>query len=162
MTDFDKAMEFVFRWEGGYVNDPQDPGGETNHGISKKAYPNVDITNLTKEAAKEIYRRDYWIKGKCDRMDWPLNIVQMDCAVNAGIPQASKFLQRALGVDDDGRIGPVTLSAIRDYDADVLAVLAIAEREHFYRILAQKKPQLSKFLNGWLNRCDALKAAIHA
>ena len=62
MADFEKAVEFVLRMEGGYVNDPKDPGGETNFGIAKKSYPGVDIKNLTEEQAEEIYKRDYWEK----------------------------------------------------------------------------------------------------
>ncbi len=61
--NFEKAMTFIFKWEGGYVNDGNDPGGETNFGISKRAYPNLDIKNLTKDEAKQIYYRDYWEKS---------------------------------------------------------------------------------------------------
>ena len=64
-TSFDEIIEVVLHHEGGYVNDPKDPGGETNYGISKRAYPDVDIKNLTEDGAKDIYRRDYWEKYRC-------------------------------------------------------------------------------------------------
>ena len=62
MTKFDKAMEHIFKWEGGYVNDAKDPGGETKYGICKRSHPTVDIKNLTKDQAKVIYKREYWDK----------------------------------------------------------------------------------------------------
>ncbi len=160
-SGFMEAMEFVLKWEGGYVNDPIDPGGETNFGISKRKYPILDIKNLKKEQAINIYFHDYWVPAKCEMMNSPLSMVHMDCAVNSGIHQAAIILQRAIGVDDDGLIGPITIETIRNKDADTVAILAIAEREHFYRVLVEQKPELNKFLNGWLNRCESLKEAIH-
>lgn len=82
---FEEAVEFVLAYEGGYVNDPNDPGGETNFGISKRAYPNVDIKNLTREDVIDIYRRDYWDRCRCGELP--------------------------SGVDLDGVIGPITLAA---------------------------------------------------
>ena len=161
MSDFDKAIIFTLKQEGGYVNDQKDPGGETKYGISKKQYPFLDISALTLEQVKNIYHTDYWMPAKCEQISYPLNMVHFDCAVNSGIPRAIIILQRTVGVDDDGILGPITLAAINKQDADVLAILAIAEREHFYRVLVQEKPQLLKFLHIWLNRCDALKVAIH-
>lgn len=109
---FDEAFEIVVGTEGGYVDDPQDPGGETNWGISKRSYPGVDIKNLTKAAAKTIYLRDYWAKCRCDDLPgfWRLSV--FDCAVNQGRGDAIRFLQRAVGVADDGVFGPKTLAAV--------------------------------------------------
>ena len=95
--NFEKAMNFIFKWEGGYVNDGNDPGGETNYGISKRAYPNLDIKNLTKDEAKQIYYRDYWEKSGCFDLPYPLDIVVLDTAVNLGVNRASRF---ALQTDD--------------------------------------------------------------
>jgi lysozyme family protein len=160
MDAFTKSVEFSLKWEGGYSNDPLDPGGETRYGISKRSYPEVDIKKLTRLDALEIYRRDFWGKAKCNLMKYPLSMVHFDCAVNSGVHQAAVLLQRALGVADDGNIGPKTLAAIQQADADVLATLAIDEREHFYRALVQRTPQLSRFLAGWINRIESLREAI--
>ena len=88
-ANWTKAIDFVLKWEGGYVHDPLDPGGETNFGISKKSYPDLDIKNLTKEQAVEIYKRDYWLATKCDTLPYPLDIIVFDTAVNMGRSRAT-------------------------------------------------------------------------
>ncbi len=92
-NDFEKAMEFVLKWEGGYSNDPNDPGGETKYGISKRSYPNEDIKNMTLERAKEIYYQNYWLKSDCDKFSYPMNIIIFDTAVNMGRKRAFEFLR---------------------------------------------------------------------
>jgi len=84
-------MESVLREEGGYVANPADPGGETNFGISKRAYPDEDIKNLTVERAKELYRRDYWTPMGLDASTFGDALVLMDCAVNQGVSRAKAF-----------------------------------------------------------------------
>lgn len=84
MSFFNAAFEIVVGIEAGYVNDPQDPGGETKYGISKRAYPELDIANLTIDQAKEIYRRDYWDRCACDTLSWERALCVFDCAVNQG------------------------------------------------------------------------------
>ena len=93
---FDTAMTAVLGYEGGYVNDPNDPGGETNWGISKRAYPNLDVKNLTRDGAIQIYRRDYWDALGCDRFPSVIAIALFDAAVNQGPVAAVRILQRAL------------------------------------------------------------------
>jgi lysozyme family protein len=111
---FSQAMAFVLRWEGGMVDDPNDPGGLTNHGISQRAYPDLDIASLTREGVIEIYRRDYWDRARCGEMPAPLALVVFDSAVNQGVTQSVRCLQRAAGASVDGVIGPATMeSAIR-------------------------------------------------
>src|SRR3990172_2815268 len=115
MSAFDSAVAHVLVHEAGYSNDPRDPGGETNWGISKRQYPTVDIKNLTRVQAIEIYRRDYWDKCRCGDLPPALGFVVMDCAVNQGCDEKSDFyaqrnLQRAIGAKDDGRIGPRTIA----------------------------------------------------
>ena len=90
--DFDKALKFILKWEGGYSNDPRDPGGETKFGISKRSYPELDISKLTLEQAKEIYYQNYWLKAGCDELPFPFNIVVFDTAVNMGRRRAIEFL----------------------------------------------------------------------
>jgi lysozyme family protein len=91
---FQIALDKILKSEGGYVNDPNDPGGETNLGISKRAYPNVDIAALTPETVAPLYKRDYWDKIDGDNLPSPLNYVALDCAVNQGVGEAA-ILMRA-------------------------------------------------------------------
>jgi lysozyme family protein len=91
-NNFERAMDFVLKWEGGYVNDPNDPGGETNFGISKRANPDVDIKNLTRDQAITIYRKRYWDAMGCGKIANPLDIVVMDTGVNLGTGKALEFL----------------------------------------------------------------------
>jgi len=108
---WDKAIAFVLSYEGGYVNDPSDPGGETNFGISKRAYPNVDIKAMTREMASEIYKQDYWNACRCGELPDSMAIAVFDCAVNQGVKTASRLLQIAVGTTVDGIIGPKTVLA---------------------------------------------------
>ena len=91
-SDFEKALEFVLKWEGGYSNDPNDPGGETKYGISKRSYPELDISKLTLGQAKEIYYQNYWKKCSCDELPYPFNIIVFDTAVNMGKRKALESL----------------------------------------------------------------------
>lgn len=109
---FDEAFEKILGHEGGYVDNPRDPGGETKFGISKRAYPNVDIKNLSVEGAKMIYKKDYWDALACDSMPVSARLFVFDCAVNCGKVAAIKILQRAVKVKDDGVLGPMTLKAL--------------------------------------------------
>jgi lysozyme family protein len=145
---FDEAFERVIGHEGGYVNDPRDPGGETNWGISKRAYPNVDIRNLSKDAAKEIYFRDYWQRARCNEYDGAIGFQLFDCAVNTGIGQAIRFLQRAAGVVDDGVVGVMTVAAIRSKNAAAICAKFNAERLEFYTRLST----WSVYGAGWARR----------
>lgn len=108
---FDDAVNRVIKSEGGYVNHPADPGGETKYGISKRAYPNEDIRNMTEARAAELYRRDYWDKLSLDALPDAVRYPLFDLAVNSGVSTAAKLLQRAVGVRDDGIIGPATIEA---------------------------------------------------
>jgi lysozyme family protein len=111
MIGFETVIAVVLSHEGGYVNDPRDPGGETKFGISKRQYPTVDIAALTYDDAVKIYRADYWDKYKVAQLPPHLRLTFFDCAVNQGGPRAVKFLQAALGVPVDGLIGPKTIAA---------------------------------------------------
>lgn len=110
---FETVVHMVLEHEGGYVNHPSDPGGETKYGISKRAYPDVDIAELTEEDAASIYKRDYWDRIKGDDIPASVACVVMDYAVNSGISRASKALQSICGISNgDGIIGPASLNAI--------------------------------------------------
>lgn len=90
-----KAVDFTLGWEGGYVNDPADPGGETRWGISKNAHPELDIRNLTREEAIQIYHKEYWLGSGSHQLPWPLCLVHFDSAVNSGVVNANYWLQAA-------------------------------------------------------------------
>ncbi len=109
---FDEAFTALLGHEGGYVNHPDDPGGETNWGISKRSYPAVDIKNLTRDQAKAIYLRDFWEPAGCDKLPDSIRFDVFDTAVNSGLGRAALCLQRAVRVKEDGRLGSVTLMAV--------------------------------------------------
>jgi lysozyme family protein len=126
MNFFDAAFLLVVGEEGGYVFDPNDRGGETKYGISRRAYPSLDIVNLTLEGAKDIYSRDYWLRNRCADMPWRWALSVFDCSVNQG--SAVAYAQTALRLAVDGIAGPATLAAMRaapdeDFD-DYLALRA--------------------------------------
>lgn len=138
---FEKSLEFVSKWEGGFSDDKFDPGGKTKYGISQKSYPKLDIANLTKETAKEIYRRDFWIGSGCDRLAWPLCLVVFDTAVNCGTFRARAFLDMAIKNEPDRPI-PWYLNRRRKY----------------YQDISTKNPKLKRFLVGWMNRMKDLES----
>lgn len=137
----------------GYVNDPDDAGGETKYGIAKNYNPGVDIKNLTLQSAKKIYESKYWISSLAPKLPYPLSVIYFDAAINNGATPAAKFIQRALGVLDDGQIGPKTLAAIAACkDLKALCVKALEKRDDYFRAIVANKPSQAKYLRGWLNR----------
>lgn len=92
MSDFDKAFEIVIGHEGGYVDNPRDPGGRTKYGISQRSYPKLDIKNLTLDQAKQIYFDNYWKASGADKYPWPMSYFIFDVAVNSGVGRARQLL----------------------------------------------------------------------
>lgn len=148
---FDQAFDILIGHEGGYVNNPSDPGGETKFGISKRAYPDVDIANLTLDQAKAIYKRDYWDRAQCDTLPHDVAFQVFDTAVNSGIGQSIRFLQRAVGVADDGVVGPLTINAVKRIDAEVVAARFNGQRLDFMTRLST----WDVFGKGWARRVAA-------
>lgn len=144
---FDIAFDRLIGHEGGYVNDPTDPGGETKFGISKRTYPHIDIANLTREQAKTIYRRDFWDPLGADAHP-SIRFQAFDFAVNSGIPTAIRKLQQVIGVADDGIFGPRSRAAL----------VAIPVSDVLMRYLAARLEFMTKLKNwpnhgaGWANR----------
>lgn len=151
MTYFDDCFEKLIGHEGGYISNPKDPGGETKFGISKRAYPGVDIKALTLAEAKAIYRRDYWDRARCDELPHGVAFDVFDGAVNSGIGQAIRWLQRAAGVADDGIVGPLTLAAVRRADTEAIQARYSGHRLEFMARLST----WDTFGRGWARRIAA-------
>ena len=153
LVNFDEIIEVVLHHEGGYVNDPKDPGGETNFGIAKRSHPDVDIKNLTKDGAKEIYKEHYWDKNKVESLSEELRHIYFDMCVNQGRGRAVKILQRAANgkganLKVDGGMGPKTIAAMDGVELDRVR----AYRVKYYADLVTRKPDLEKFYFGWFRR----------
>lgn len=163
MAEFYKAFHHTIGIEGGYVDDPLDPGGETNFGISKRSYPDVDIAALTPKAAGEIYRRDYWDKLSLDHIDNQVIATELfDTAVNCGVGTSGRFLQEAINLINggivpdlvvDGVVGPKTIAAtnLRRHPQALLKTLNGLQFVRYYEIVKQK-PSQKKWFCGWLRR----------
>lgn len=146
--DFDAAFECLIGHEGGLVDHPADPGGLTKYGISQRSYPGEDIRGMTLARAKEIYRRDFWGPSGCDAVpDWA-KFHLFDAGVNSGPPMAIRLLQRALGVLDDGVIGPITLTQC----AGANPTKTIARMSAHRLLLMADLPTWPAFGRGWARR----------
>ena len=122
--NYDKCIETILHHEGGYVNHPDDPGGETNLGVTKKVYLNwcedhnitvKEMTDLLVEDVAPIYKKNYWDRVKGDQLPSGLDLCVFDFGVNAGTGRAAKYLQTMIGTVADGGIGPNTLKALNEY-----------------------------------------------
>ena len=163
--NWDKSFELVIKSEGGYVNDPADPGGETNLGVTKAAWSSYlarpiedgEMKALTKDMVKPFYKKMYWDKLKCDSLPIGVDYAVFDFGVNAGTGQSAKFLQRAVGAADDGSIGPGTLSYVARMDKEEILNKFSEQKNQFYKGIVERKPTQGKFLNGWLSRVAHVK-----
>ncbi len=163
MSVFDQAFAIVVNAEGGYTTNPSDPGNwtggavnvgvcrGTKYGISAAAYPSLDIASITLWQAQAIYERDFW-PAVYNKLPAPLAVLTFDAAVNSGIEQAAKWLQRALGVVQDGQIGPVTVDAALMADVPSVAAQMLAARIVFMSGL----PTWAVFRDGWAVRLFTL------
>jgi lysozyme family protein len=166
MSAFDQAFDLLLGHEGAFSDNPADPGnwtggrcgvGEcrgTNWGISAAAYPSLDIRSLARNDARAIYRRDYWDRIQGDILPPPLALLVFDAAVNLGTSRAVQLLQAALGVEQDGRLGPLTLTAIAAQNGSGAALCAEfqARRLCFMASL----PVWKTFALGWARRLCSL------
>lgn len=162
-TTFEKCIEVILKWEAGYVNNPNDSGGETNFGIAKKFYPDLDIKNLTKEDAIKIYKRDYWDKNNINYYPEYIRLQMFDMFVNQGTKGAIRVLQLTLnkfgrGLDVDGVSGENTFKALQKTvgeDAKQIFPYMIGiERLNYYINLTIAKNSQIVFLKGWTRRAN--------
>ena len=172
VANFDAFLPILLRFEGGYVDDPDDPGGETNKGITMAMFQECsheligldptsqNLRNLTDAQAGIIYRARYWNKMQGDAFALQgLADIVCDFYVNAGT-RATQLLQHVVNdmggrVVEDGTIGPATLQALAGLKQGEVYRRYKASRIAYYRSLVQEKPALAKFLQGWLNRVNA-------
>ncbi|WP_340617215.1 glycoside hydrolase family 108 protein [Xenorhabdus entomophaga] len=150
------AIHYLLPVEGGYVNDPHDRGGETQYGISKRSYPQLDIRALTQADATAIYYRDFWQQAGCERVPAGISLVLFDSAVQHGVVSAIRLLQRAVAVRDDGILGSKTRDAIAAIAPDYLLHRLMNQRARYYAQIIARNPLQQRFLNGWFNRLDHL------
>ncbi len=169
---FDRAVQFTLDHEGGYVDDPDDPGGETNFGISKRQYPDTDIRALTRNDAEQIYRRDYWLANGCDQMPPLTAMAVFDWCVHSPAQTVIHALQKSVRrrpahwLELDGLIGPRTLAAVGLFASSsqvdsALALGMVEKRLLFLARLIQRAPERRlKYLRGWMKRCFWMSVAI--
>ena len=160
--DFDQAFTKLLWHEGGYVNHPNDPGGETNWGVTKAVARDFGYTgsmrDLPRDTAKRIYRVKYWDAIKADEMPDAVRYPLFDAAVNSGVGQAARWLQRALGVADDGKIGAITIAKAKQSDGVAVASAMIGQRLQFMTNLST----WPAFGKGWARRIAALLPEVAA
>lgn len=139
-ADFESSFDRLMIHEGGYTAGKGDPGLETRYGISKRSYPHLDIKTLTRAAAKEIYREDFWSRVNAEKLPDGVAFQLFDFAVNSGIETAVRYFQRALDVADDGHWGPMSQAA-----AD-----AASETDMIMNLAGERLDFMTR-LNNWPN-----------
>lgn len=149
-SEAQKLIDVILENEGGYVNDPDDPGGETNFGISKRSYPDLIIPKLTKQDASDIYFADYYMALKCAELPNGLAMHVLDHGVNAGLASAREIL----GVAVKATEGMVPMGHI------FVCLFYADRRKRFYKQIGTGK--LEKYLRGWLNRVDRVQDIIES
>ncbi|XOC63431.1 glycoside hydrolase family 108 protein [Haemophilus influenzae] len=149
---FQANFDRLIGHEGGYVDDPRDPGGETNWGVTKRTAQANGYTGamktMTRQQAYEIYRRAFWLRYNCEQMPDAVAYQFFDAAVNHGFGNASRMLQRAVNVADDGIIGNMTIAAIKKMAISDVIMRLNAERLEFYCKLGT----FATFGKGWVRR----------
>ncbi len=164
---YNDALAFVLRWEGGFVNDPNDHGGRTMKGVTQRVYdawsasqgkPAPDVAKISDAEVAAIYSDNYWKKALCNVLQSHIDLVQFDTAVNMGPNRAVKMLQQAVGVAPDGQFGQITQQACDACHPPDAVARYCSIREALYRRFAQA-PGQDRFLAGWMNRLNDLRAA---
>lgn len=154
--EFDAAFDILLKHEGGYSDHAADPGGKTRYGVTEAVAREVgykgDMRELPLDLAKRIYRDKYWDTVKADQLPASIRYAVFDAAVNSGPGQAAKWLQRALGVKDDGAIGPQTVAAANAGNPDALRMRMLSQRLKFMTGLTN----WPAFSRGWANRIASL------
>jgi len=159
--NFEHCLKMILKHEGGFVNHPDDPGGITNHGVTKKVYEKwverevseQEMRDLTHEDVAPIYKKNYWDRLRADDLPSGVDWSCFDWGVNSGTSRAAKALQRIVGVEQDGGIGPMTLQAVAEVEPAEIIEQMHHMRDRFYRDLST----FDTFGRGWLRRNDETK-----
>jgi len=150
------CLETILHHEGGYVNHPEDPGGETNLGVTKRVYEEFggtkDMKDLTVEDVEPIYKKNYWDRVKADQLPSGLDLCVFDFGVNAGTGRSAKFLQGMIGATQDGAIGPATLAKVNEFVSIEGVDGAIAEFQHRRQGYYEGLKTFATFGRGWTRR----------
>jgi lysozyme family protein len=163
--NFGKALRLLLKHEGGYVNHPDDPGGITNLGVTKRVYEEwigreateEDMENLTPEDVAPLYKTNYWDKCRCDDLPSGLDYVAFDWAVNSGVSRSSKGIQKSCGAEPDGIIGLKTLELAKEQNTTFMIENFQIIRQEFY----EKLDHFDTFGRGWTRRNnEATKVAL--
>ena len=161
--NFDNSLKMLLKHEGGYVNHPRDPGGMTNLGVTKRVYEawigrEVDeaaMRALTPDDVAPIYRANYWDAVWGDHLPSGVDFSVFDWAVNSGPARAIKALQRIVGSVSDGVMGPKTMQAVMDMDAEKIIDMMHGERQRFY----ERLDTFDTFGRGWTRRNNETRQA---
>jgi lysozyme family protein len=160
--NFEPSLKRVLVHEGGYSNDKGDPGGATMWGIThfdydayrrRRGLPVQDVRKMTVTERDDIYKSKYWLGARCDELPSGVDYAVFDGAVNSGVAQSVKWLQRALGVTVDGHIGEITIDAAHDAHVETLIRSMCDQRLTFLRNLRT----FSRFGKGWMRRVDEVQ-----
>lgn len=174
MATIEKLVDFVLKWEGGYVDHPNDPGGATNMGVTIGTVKNLglkydkngdgkitkeDVKRITKRDAIDIMKKNYWDKCKADQIDsQAVANILVDWYWMSGV-NATKGIQRLVGVADDGKVGRLTLAAINEtakINEEKFVAQLYQVRKDFYNLIIRRNNKLESFRKGWTNRLNDL------
>lgn len=158
MVNFSDSVSVVLKHEGGYAFNPADPGGETNFGISKAQYPDLNIAGLSRDDAVQIYYKDYWLANRLDEITrQKIADAVLDAVVHHG--QGPSIVQRAANraganLKVDNIIGSKTIAALNSVNETAFINAYVTERKAYMDSLIKKNPALAQFKNAWYNRVD--------
>jgi len=159
---FEECLQQTLHWEGGYSNNPRDPGGMTMKGIIQREYdryrirkglPKQWVRKISDAEVEEIYRTNYWNVLRCDELPAGVNLATFDYGVNSGDDRSARALQTIVGAHVDGKIGDETIIAVRNHDPDQVVTELLAARRRFLRGLST----FDEFGNGWMDRCNGIE-----
>ena len=159
--NWETALKHILKWEGGYVNHKDDPGGRTNLGVTQRVWEEwtgkpateADMRGLTIEMVTPLYKKRFWDAIRGDDLPSGVDLCVFDCAVNAGTGRAARFLQQTVGVVADGAIGPKTLEAVTKMSADEIIEKFCDLREAHFKSLNT----FATFGKGWMRRLDGIE-----
>jgi len=151
-TNIGELITDLLKVEGGQTDDPTDSGGRTKFGISKKAFPHLNIFDITEDQARDIYKDRYFRGPGFDKLPAEIQAAMFDYGVNSGPAIATKALQRVVGVNADGALGPMTLAQVATFPPADLLLGVTRERSRMLCNLVQRRPKDVKFVEGWIMR----------